>query len=608
MPLSSDEIRKMAQKSVHVWLVKSGGRVMGPFSKEDVEEKIRTREIVALDEITLPLGLGAGPTQGRWRYVREEEAFSEVLKQVGTQFSQTEHTQTSTVSSKTVIRELNDDHTATIDLDERFIDEDTPSDDDVTPTDVPQKEKTIVGRELDRSIRESSAYTYKDDRNFKRQIKTFSVVIWIAILGVIAAIYFKLQKQAPQKGPLNSVSLRYETFLNEGQRNYKVGEFELAESWFLKAHALKKDQVPLLLKLSSVVLYNKGDTVSVKRWLEPLAGDSRYQPYQQEIYNLLGVAGLIDKKYQLAKEYLQKSLQLGNEFIPALLNQQILAWLEKDRKGVQDLYKLIRGLGQVNGQSALLQIHSLLQEEGNAEQVLEVIEHQLNHSTDFRQEVLLAKYFLSNRDASEVAEKSSPLASHFLNRDPYLSEDHRRDPRVYMKALGWTELLQWCEAIHTKSNQRAAADAVLGYCHLKAGDLLKGEFYISQALKKKPSDELITALKGYQLIVSGDRQKALGILNHSLAGRPTRLSLSLLARHCERPSRRDCAKAFWQQLLRENENDLSAIGGIALLAAESEDSEVMRAALKKGLRFSRNYKPLLKAQDYSESPQKDVFE
>ncbi len=59
-------------KSTGLWLVKSGGRILGPFSREEVVAKLKSKELVLLDEVAQPLR--------RWRYVRDEMEFARVVE------------------------------------------------------------------------------------------------------------------------------------------------------------------------------------------------------------------------------------------------------------------------------------------------------------------------------------------------------------------------------------------------------------------------------------------------------------------------------------------------------------------------------------------------
>ncbi|RYZ73257.1 MAG: tetratricopeptide repeat protein, partial [Proteobacteria bacterium] len=62
------------QTSNGPWLVKSGDRVLGPYTTEEVGRLLRAKEIVVIDEVISP--------QARWAYVRDVSAFNSVVDEI----------------------------------------------------------------------------------------------------------------------------------------------------------------------------------------------------------------------------------------------------------------------------------------------------------------------------------------------------------------------------------------------------------------------------------------------------------------------------------------------------------------------------------------------
>ncbi len=56
------------------WLVKSGDHILGPFTTAVVVEKVRSKELVVIDEISQP--------RSRWRYIRDVPAFAAIVEEV----------------------------------------------------------------------------------------------------------------------------------------------------------------------------------------------------------------------------------------------------------------------------------------------------------------------------------------------------------------------------------------------------------------------------------------------------------------------------------------------------------------------------------------------
>ena len=54
------------------WLVKSNGKICGPYTKDEVEKNLLRRDLVIIDEITAPMEM--------WRLIRDHESFSKIVK------------------------------------------------------------------------------------------------------------------------------------------------------------------------------------------------------------------------------------------------------------------------------------------------------------------------------------------------------------------------------------------------------------------------------------------------------------------------------------------------------------------------------------------------
>lgn len=64
----------MTNEKDKVWLIKSSSRVLGPYTLNEVIEKIRDKDVAVIDEVRTP--------QQRWTYIRDSILFLEVVKQV----------------------------------------------------------------------------------------------------------------------------------------------------------------------------------------------------------------------------------------------------------------------------------------------------------------------------------------------------------------------------------------------------------------------------------------------------------------------------------------------------------------------------------------------
>ena len=93
------------------WLVKSSGRIRGPFTKSQVEQLLKTREFVPLDEVSQPFS--------RWQTIRDVGEFAKIVEEIRLgSLKYSEDTISSTLDSTGTM-------TLTENLNDQYIDERT---------------------------------------------------------------------------------------------------------------------------------------------------------------------------------------------------------------------------------------------------------------------------------------------------------------------------------------------------------------------------------------------------------------------------------------------------------------------------------------------------
>lgn len=556
------EVLEQIEKSQSPWLLKTAGRIMGPFSAEEVAEKLRSREIVALDEAIAPLG--------RWKYVIDHPTFRELAQQMKEDSSdEAERTMTSTIDSSMV-----DDMTKTVELDHK-----TPTFDKTNPNFERPKAEPV------------KSYGFQSDRNIEKEASSQSKPIWIAaiivLLGVIGVVLFKEMSKTEKGG--NSSQL-----IKQGRLAASFGENKKAIDFFIRA--LKNDQSnpEALLPLIPLIAQEEKDPVLARRLLKELEAISLQSA---EIYNLHGLIDLLEDKVEDAEKAFDRALALDSHYSQALVNKMIVSYRKKQYSKVEESFEELQKLGVFDGAATFILSLALTEDlkqrgdTGQSAQVYKQIDQYLETQSAYKQELTLIKnYLLFNQKKDRV----SSLIRDTINMDPYLSPQHSKDFAIYQEAISWSQLLPLCQEVYQKV-QSVLAESLYSFCLIKTRRTLEAQKLLNQTAKKDPKNFWPSTVQAFYLVETHHEDKGLQLLEHIANQSPSYMALSLIGFYCEK-AQKGCAERAWNSLLQKDPGFLAALHGKAKIAFQSQDYEKSLEFIRRGLQISSNYIPLKKLE------------
>lgn len=521
-----------------LWLVKSGGRVLGPMNKDEIESSLRTKELVVLDEISRPFG--------RWRYIRDEDEFEKIVLELkNREHAQSESTITGTVSLNTV--------TGTTD---------------------------VIGGTSATPLPASKVFEVAaDPRKWNKTLRL--------LLGLIAVIFLFLWIKDRDVNTQDFDQIKSNADYLNG-----VGDYEEAKAQY--ENALKiKDDPSSKIELASLLIHFQ-DTVSAQRILEGLLSDRLGDQTNSKIYNLLGIIYLYHYNFKEASESFSNALNINQRDAAALFNKGITHFFLKDLTTAEvQFYKAMKeGGNKAISLLMLAQIHTQQRNSDRINDLIELLDDYLKQEVPYYQELIITQAYLNF--ISKNTEQTEGILEGALDMDPDLSKDTIADLNYYQEKNIWSYLVQWIIEMKKGLKPSARIDALLGYAMFKNKEKLEGRSYIENALKLGPNDALINGISSYINFASDKDEDANAALMVALQKNNLQLPHILKARLCKKANDVQCQLDQWQEVQRINPQSVSALSGIAEIYIAQNNFLDAKKNIDLGLKIDSSYIPLLK--------------
>lgn len=547
-----------------MWLVKSGSVVSGPYTFEELVEKIQSKEVVLHDEVIAPLA--------RWRYVREQSEFAEVVFKVRhNQSADREDTQTASSTEELVLNESGAGNNA-------------PGDYNAP---VPQVEGHIVSR------------VYGDIQNEKiqREVRLSARNGWVFVLFILLSLgsyiwWMQMQQVKKSTSPDAQHDLVYKA--NESLR---IGEFARATQYFSKILAISPGDIEANLSLAMLLVMQERQTVEARRILQKL-NENQLPPKDQIRWRTISaLISISDGDWSEAANQIQSALKIDPNYEPALLNLGTIQHQRGNFEQARATFQKVTKSKEFAHLGQILSLRTLLDRaEKNDVSKSSLVDAgaQLmrlgREFTDFRQEAFyLASYaylLAGDNDQAQIAAEKA------LDIDPRLTDQHWHSQLVSLRLLEWTGLATFCPKIVGINSSLARLRAFNGFCKAKMGRWIEARRDFEEAIVMNDRDSLTRGIFA-AFLVENDRQ--IEARSTLLINPNERFDLPLIvsARVCDKEEDPDCASEYWQQLLKLNSASLPALVGMAEELTAYRPAEA-HMYLQKAVQISPHYIPLLK--------------
>lgn len=575
-----------------LWLVKSSGRVLGPFPTLKVGELLRTREISVLDEISTPLR--------RWQTIQYHEEFREVVDSLrkANLSERTEATWTPTTTQLT--QTLTDLEGGDL------TDELTNSLDGFTST-----AKEIVVHHVQEQtnvvhINPAARYQPQAGQStaIQRQVEKTTRGLWIFTAVVLCgAAAFILQKRfASGAGESKPFGGNIKTSV---VAQVQVGHYADALRDLKNYYTDPMQAGELAIYYGSLLTQLEGQTLIGKRLFNLVLQSKR--PEVKQAYTGLAVTDLIDGQYESARENLERALAVDGDFVPALINMGAVSLQKGDyAEAKRYAFKALR-LNPAQGEALLMLAEAQLyafKADGNAAnltQVAQLLREFRAKKWDFAGEIgFYQLYFQFLLKPNTVVDSLQT----YLDVDPRLTADHRHNMFIYRGRTQWKVLSRFCEQMADGLGDDARVSTLLASCYAREARWDSARRSIEKAVQQSPKDPLIQAWLSFVLRESGDADKASVQLGSAIqANRRGEFVLPhlLQARFCQQAKIVECARDNWQKIYERNLDALPAVAGLAWVQAEIKSQSEALKLINRGLRLSPEYIPLLELRQRAET-------
>lgn len=570
----------------NTWLVKSQGRILGPFSKEEVGRLLLDFEIVILDEVSIPYG--------RWNYLRDSEDFKEVVEEVRLKnLSQDGDTTTIFIDNETNTDTLQ--LTETQDFSDDLTEDLTAATLSEIVLDQVEERKTFSNKSIG-----SNTFVFEGDSSVKKETQKTIRFQWVfAIITVFAIVGFVLFKHFIEK-PMK-IQKQFEALTMQAKSKLYLGDYAKSLELFQEAERMLPDNRENDLYLGTLLIQIDHQTVLGKRFLASVL-ESNNKNNMKLAYTGIGIATLKDSQYEESLDFFQRALEIDPEFGPALINLGAANLHLKRYQKAVNYFQLVVKDGVKDAAATVMLVISYIKmwekskDPRYLEQALVESEKSIENAFDYKQELYFLKTYTEVLKSG--AEGVEPELEAIMDMDPRLTVQHRHDLFVYRKFTQWKHLQAYCDSLVEKLNTTFIKTAFEGYCNIRTGDTVTAQRIVEDALLQAPSHSLIQSIYALTMIESGIEDPAKLALQRAISklkDKAYKLPYQLMAEVCQKSSDGKCSeKEYWANLRRIDKMSLAAIAGLVDVYIRDNNLEAAESLLAKGLEYSQDYKPFIK--------------
>lgn len=576
------------------WLVKSSGKIFGPFSQPELAHLLKRRKISVIDEIRQPTG--------RWGFIREHQDFSRVVQDL----------------RKEDARYL--DEVTAVDLvpsngssAENFFDDDkTPqplSVSDMTNLEVSSSTEAIdlrstVGAQYSGPEKQVvKSYAMPNIKSpFRRLVLGLWAIFFITVAG--GSFYLFRERSVVHK------SLSAQDYINLAKSSRAIGNFSSALDYYAKAQNLKELDLNSKVQAAILMLEVGGQTVEARRLAEEVIAKVPEQDrLRHEAEMVKGLAAMKEMDHLKAEEIFKSiliSMPNSNEArLNLAMNFQLRAQPDEALKEILSAQQR----GMLEPQLYLAKVIAILdlydekpersaRDLGKLTELVSDLRELNSHSNEFRIESLLLLSVLSEK--LKKREDTIAYIQQMFDEDIFLSKDFVHSLMIDRQLFSWQRLSSYCSYLTTHLLSSAVGKALTSFCLLQRGDSIEGLKVLEEGLQQYPQDFNILAQKAAVLLdlhrgVEAQQVAKIANSNSNLAER-------ILGESCEEAGDYFCAEESWNRLITKKQNDLKALHGLALIQYKLNHRDRALDFISRGLVFSPNYRPLLELKEKLDAP------
>lgn len=512
-----------------VWLVKSLGHILGPYTTEELEEALRSQKVTLIDEVKQP--------KSRWKFIRETTELLPIVEEIRNSILQKkEATNTEEIHEMTKT-DVEITHVGY-------------AQDDLTPTPEipkPAPKKTLSSSAEPKKYVFDVGYSVASGAVVSKKQKSSIKILWVVMILVMSGLVVLYYSVLPSVKVTPAVSGYV-----QGLEFYEEGLDEKAAEAFLTENlkTLKPEQQLTALRtllafpIHSFAAQELLASLPIQA-LEVKAVDEVHlmrasvaieaQLWDQVPVHLSRVREALEWKKVVETAARVFSDQISDDDV--LQNMKVIS--ESSKIEFVDQYESF-----LIGLAAFRRLDLIK----HAEPLNAYYSHLVRwseQSTYFRTEFLVLKAAFE-RKLEKNLESTTTLEA-IINEDPESQRKLRVEVRVPHHAFQKRINQEFCEYLLSENSQGSVARGFRSYCHLKQDDFLNAQKEIESARKLFPAELSILPLEGFILLRSGQLSES-AFKDTRLDQYPSPLKATLKAELCFRKFTRECANQILTEL------------------------------------------------------------
>lgn len=556
-----------------IWLVKSGERILGPYTTEEVVRRIKTKEIVVIDEVIAP--------ESRWGYVRDVSTFATAVEEArGGLMSSREDTEVQGYTDQVTLTDTSesfDKITSSV--------QPVSYEGDIKDAEFVDKPSVETNRAPLSTIRPVKGFGYESLNPQAQKPRSFMSRpgMWVGSVVVVLAVVFAIFTASRPSGEGGDMSTQA-----QANRAWNRGEFDRALELYRRLDRTQHGRPDVAVRLAQLMIRVGGESGEAKRIVQDARSSS--SETNEAVAMTLGLIALkVGDPREAEKQFSSAGASWMvdyNRGVAAMMMQTypkaIAHFRDAGREPIA-LFMLARAL-----------VASSEAPKSDArKQAVSALERLVGKDHDYRQEALVLRAYLeaSMGDLSEA----SRFARRAIETDPEQTDDHFHDPALNLDLASWTQLLPHCMRAGDEI-QAALGRALISLCLAKAKRLDEASKILQEQLARFPADGVLNSVAAYVHLLAGREDAARAALRVG-AREPSRLGRILQARLCVRERDEACAEEAWEILASETPPPLTALTGLAKIRYAKGDRDGAGALLVKAETMSPRYLPLLRLRE-----------
>lgn len=564
-----------------LWLAKSNGRILGPYTDRQISDLLQERVLVPLDEIC--------PPYGRWNCIRDITFFAKVIEDLRIRNLRVSADDTTAIDDQnsvsarttTVSSVLMDDNTQEISSAHSY--------------------KDIAFKATDDPIMVNAnmnAYTHSKDFIVQQKSNETSRWLWVitTVVVILSVTIMLLRKQVTQ--PILDKAA-YEESAEAAREALERGEYGIALDNFKRAYAIDDKNKSIYLYLGILRTQIEDQSLFGRKIFEKIIENGGSD--LKRVYTGLGVSYLKDGDLVSAEQQFSKALEIDNSFRPAIINIGATALLgEHWSKAEKYLLRAIRedssdGAEVLMLAEVLINNYNSSKETRHLDAASRFLHEHMKQSRAYNVEIKIADAYLSVLRGDQV--KAYKEIDKILDTDFILFDEFRLNLFVFRDLVNWSKVSQWCLRLTENLEANSHVVAFEGVCLLMSGDVSGASRKIDDALAQAPKDPLVLSAYGLLLQKTNVIDRMRVAVDKAIENDPQgkyQQPLRLKAWLCYADEDFNCAQKYLARLLKVYPDSLSAVAGMAQVELHNKNLTRAKDWLAKGLRLSDLYRPLLK--------------